>query len=719
MRHATNARSLLLGLIFLSTGTVLLASDVWIQQSTQERAVWDVQLARNAQAASNITIQNQCQQAHTFTVTAQQTPFLQFLAEPTVNVPGNSSYNLPVRFNTSGMNAGQYQGTVIVKCETCKKEKTCKQDREVLPVRLTVLQDNTQQKAGPQPGIPPPPQAMPIATPTPTPTPRPAPTATTPLPTHGPSPSPSPCCPVSPATYTITYLGTLPPPDPANASIAVGINDSEDTVGGSWGKFAGYASHAFSIYPAEAPLVAKDDLLWPLDSPSPFGTGGVSSFAYGVNASGHAVGKWSIPGFMYPFWFDGVKMHNLETPKYPEGSGQAFAVNIDDDVIGVAASGKPSIASVYPDGWAAMWPHDSDPIKDHAMVNLNTLLPPGSGWKLTAAYGINDAKHVVGKGVLKGATHAFLWLGSGAPIDLGTLGGDISVAFGLNSSDEVVGYSSVKKTGAFHGFVWKKGVMKDIGALPPSYPNSVAQAINEKGCVVGDAFTAALYKPIFEGGSLGPTSHPILYSDGVLIDVNTLIPTDSGWELRTANDINDECQIVGAGYYKGSKYLTAYLLSPPGVALTGGPKPVVSIPTTATPEVEYFTKLKVGAPLTFFVPFPSSIPCCVYVAKAGAPTIEGPVTHKAYFYLLDEKDKPGANPYGTSISFSFDPTYITMVTGFKIPPGPRYGYFLFSTKKVTTPVTTSIKVKVIADKAKPGTGGEAETTITFTITPVP
>jgi hypothetical protein len=86
---------------------------------------------------------------------------------------------------------------------------------------------------------------------------------------------------------------------------------------------------------------------------------------------------------------------------------------------------------------------------------------------------------------------------------------------------------------------------------------------------------------------------------------------------------------------------------------------------------------------------------------------------------LDEKDKPGANPYGTTISFSFDPTYITMPDGFKIPPGPKYGYFLFTTKKVTAPVTTSIKVKVIADKAKPGTGGEAETSITFTITPVP
>ena len=357
--------------------------------------------------------------------------------------------------------------------------------------------------------------------------------------------------------------------DATNFSIAVGINDSQDTVGGSHGKLAPVASepHAFSIYPLDAPLTTKNDLSWPL-----LPAGGVGSFAYGVNESGHVVGNWYIPpaplAFTYPFFFDGSKMLNLPTPPYPEGSGQAFGINIHDDVVGIAASGKPSLAAIYPIGWAALWPS-----KDHSMININTLLPPGSGWKLTAAYGINDAGHIVGKGEHSGAIHAFLWLGSGAPIDLGTLaGGDHSVAFALNSHDEVVGYSNLAKGGGtIHGFVWKEGVMKDIGVIPP-YTNSVAQAINEKGCVVGDTFLPTLYKPIFEGGSTAPTSHGVYY-DGVLIDVNTLVTADSGWELKTANDINNECQIVGAGNFKGSKYLTAYVLTPPGVALTSGPKP--------------------------------------------------------------------------------------------------------------------------------------------------
>ena len=400
---------------------------------------------------------------------------------------------------------------------------------------------------------------------TPTPTPTPAHTGPTSSPTPTPTPSPSPCCSVSPHTYTVTYLGTLPPPGPANVSIAVGINDSEDTVGGSYNvKFTG-APHAFSIYPADAPLVAKDDLGWPPDK-SPYGTGGVGAFAYGVNASGHVVGIWFIPpaplAFTYPFWFDGSKMYKLPDPGFPSGSGFAYALNIHDDVVGIIYSGKSG--SPLLGGHAVIWPHDG-----HPMVDLNTLLPKGSGWELKAAYGINDAGHVVGKGVLKGATHAFLWKGSGDAVDLGTLpGGALSVAFGLNSSDEVVGYSTSTKPG-FHGFVWKVGMMTDIGTLPP-YTDSFAQAINEKGCVVGDIFLGE-HKPIFEGGDFGAKSHAVLYT-GVLTDLNTLIPVAFGWELKTANDINDKCQIVGAGYYKGSKYLTAYVLTPPGVALTGSPK---------------------------------------------------------------------------------------------------------------------------------------------------
>jgi probable HAF family extracellular repeat protein len=45
------------------------------------------------------------------------------------------------------------------------------------------------------------------------------------------------------------------------------------------------------------------------------------------------------------------------------------------------------------------------------------------------------------------------------------------------------------------------------------------------------------------------------------VDLNTLLSADTGWELRSAEDINDAGQIVGAGIIAGRRH--AFLLSPP------------------------------------------------------------------------------------------------------------------------------------------------------------
>jgi hypothetical protein len=42
------------------------------------------------------------------------------------------------------------------------------------------------------------------------------------------------------------------------------------------------------------------------------------------------------------------------------------------------------------------------------MLDLNGLIPPNSGWSLTAAYGINDRRQITGEGTFNGQTHGFL-----------------------------------------------------------------------------------------------------------------------------------------------------------------------------------------------------------------------------------------------------------------------------------------------------------------------
>ena len=50
-------------------------------------------------------------------------------------------------------------------------------------------------------------------------------------------------------------------------------------------------------------------------------------------------------------------------------------------------------------------------------------------------------------------------------------------------------------------------------------------------------------------------------SAGGMVDLNTLLPSDSGWQLNTAFGINDAGQITGHGYHNGQFH--AFLLSPP------------------------------------------------------------------------------------------------------------------------------------------------------------
>ena len=59
--------------------------------------------------------------------------------------------------------------------------------------------------------------------------------------------------------------------------------------------------------------------------------------------------------------------------------------------------------------------------------------------------------------------------------DLGTLGGSVSVAYGINNGGQIVGESKIA-SGAFHAVLWENGTMTDLGTL--GGPNSVAFGIN-------------------------------------------------------------------------------------------------------------------------------------------------------------------------------------------------------------------------------------------------
>jgi probable HAF family extracellular repeat protein len=78
----------------------------------------------------------------------------------------------------------------------------------------------------------------------------------------------------------------------------------------------------------------------------------------------------------------------------------------------------------------------------------------------------------------------------------------------------------------------------------------VAYGINDRDQVVGAANVAD------DGAHL----HAFLWENGVLLDLNTLLPEKSGWTLEEARDINNRGQICGTGVLNGRR--EAFLLTP-------------------------------------------------------------------------------------------------------------------------------------------------------------
>ena len=180
---------------------------------------------------------------------------------------------------------------------------------------------------------------------------------------------------------------------------------------------------------------------------------------------------------------------------------------------------------------------------------------------------------------------------------LGTFGGSFSLAAGINGAGDVVG-AATYADGLERGTLWTHGTMLDLGALPPTYPDSRAIRINDRDQAVGWAATApgiveqivgathaVLWSDgqVVDLGTLGGTTsraygindgtqivgtartaagadHAFLWQDGVMTDANDLLPPDSGWTLTIAFGIDQRGAFVGQGIHDGQRH--AFLLAP-------------------------------------------------------------------------------------------------------------------------------------------------------------
>ena len=244
----------------------------------------------------------------------------------------------------------------------------------------------------------------------------------------------------------------------------------------------------------------------------------------------------------------------LSCSPFEQGQSIAYAVNEDGYMAGQIADSTQSNYQAF----------RYDP--GRGIRYLGTL-----GGSLSQATGLNREGEVVGWSVTQDrATHAFVWDEETGMMDLGTLGGDRSLASAINSSGRIVGQSQTKE-GNVHASLFDKKGIEDLGTLGGGW--SLASDINDKNTVIGQSAvsretTFPFSKPLLEVGARffperfpRDTSLAVVWEEGEVTALNDLIPNETGWgSLTAATGINNQGQIVGFGRKNG--HLHGFLLTP-------------------------------------------------------------------------------------------------------------------------------------------------------------
>ncbi|MDW8104484.1 MAG: dockerin type I domain-containing protein [Armatimonadota bacterium] len=314
------------------------------------------------------------------------------------------------------------------------------------------------------------------------------------------------------------------------------------------------------------------------------------SRGYGINNLGEVAG-WS-DGRAF-FWTQGVMM---DLGVLSGTASEARDVNDLGQVVGWSDAPQARHAFIW---------QDRNGNRRSDAGEMIDLRPVPSTWQ-SRAYGINNAGHVAGWSTADpdGVYHAFRWSpnpgGGWDWFDLGTTSGnpaDISLANDINGLGQVVGGSG--SAGSRRAFRTQPYALINplTDTLPylPGGTNAEAFGINDRGQVVGFSNTrigsSTVTRPVLWdgnraidlgtlGGNIGrafgvnifghvvghsyladnTSMRAFLWANGVLRNLNDLLPPDSGWVLNEARAINDFGQITGYGARGG--ITRAFLLTP-------------------------------------------------------------------------------------------------------------------------------------------------------------
>jgi uncharacterized membrane protein len=307
-------------------------------------------------------------------------------------------------------------------------------------------------------------------------------------------------------SYDLGILLPAPGED-YSSSVAYAVNNTGIVVGAS-GSFGPGANDGLSFSSA----FMYDGAMRFVEAPGSTGDGGNTNEgqqAFDINDAGTIVG---IEGRQYRgvVWDRGGRHLIAPLSSLDDGNGTvAVAINRDNVVVGATTigHGPASQLQVHPFVWR---------VGDRAGI---TDLGVAPGYIEGIAVAINDVGDIVG------------YLGHG-DADFGVADGKL-----IGNRDPFISYQFDTLPPAA-AVLWQNG---HIHQLAGDY--SEARAVNNHHVVVGSA-----------------RGSPVIWDNGRITDLNSLLPPNSQWSLSTATAINDRGWIVGWGDYKLGEQ--AFLLRP-------------------------------------------------------------------------------------------------------------------------------------------------------------
>ena len=167
-------------------------------------------------------------------------------------------------------------------------------------------------------------------------------------------------------------------------------------------------------------------------------------------------------------------------------------------------------------------------------------------------------------GVVPFVFHGFRWL-DGVVTDLGALSpatDNCSEAQGVNARGEIVLQSEngvidpVTGINEIRGVLWKNGKLEDLGTFGGN--NSLANQINSRGQIAGAALNTipdpfSIYYFLFLGSSDGTQTRAFLWENGHKKDLGTLGGPDA-----VATFVNELGQVAGSSYTSSTLNATEY-----------------------------------------------------------------------------------------------------------------------------------------------------------------